>query len=169
MTANTAPKMTGHLRKGDAKTIRAARIIRRVIGALSDMATRTAPETSHAERPAPVDEPTGLFTAEEMPALDVIEAAAADYERAADLGRRADRGKRAAKKTLDRLPTGLYGAWLVERVPNAREVADLEAIRAVFKAHGLGQVPMKPCAPSLKVTRATQARTEQDTAELLAA
>lgn len=152
-----------HFLKGDVTPTRTARTrtghaIRRLISALSDTAT-------HAERPAPVDEPTGLFTAEEMPDLAVIEAAAADYERAAELGRRADRGKRAAKKTLDRLPTGLYGAWLVERVPNAREVADLEAIRAVFKAHGLGQVPMKACAPSLKVTRAAQPAA----AELLAA
>lgn len=157
----------GYYRRSEHKAghiarIRIGHVIRRLISALSDTATHTEPA-------APVDEPTGLFTADEMPALDVIEAAAADYDRAAELARRGDRGKRAAKKTLDRLPTGLYGAWLVERVPNAREVADLEAIRAIFEAHGLGPVPMKPCAPSLKVTRATQDRADEGAAELLAA
>lgn len=158
-----------HYRSGEHKSVKAARIIRRLISALSDTAQRTAPGTSRTEQPAPVDEPTGLYATDEMPALDVIEAAAADYDRASELARRGDRGKRAAKKTLDRLPTGLYGAWLVERVPNAREVADLEAIRAIFTAHGLGAVPMKTCAPSLKVTRATQDRADEGAAELLAA
>lgn len=148
---------TGHIAR-----IRVGQVIRRAINALTDTATRT-------EQPAPVDEATGLYAADEMPALDVIEAAAADYDRASELARRGDRGKRAAKKILDRLPTGLYGAWLVERVPNAREVADLERIRAIFTAHGLGPVPMKSCAPSLKVTRATQDRADEGAAELLAA
>ena len=39
---------------------------------------------------------------------------------------------------------------------NARETADLEAIRAIFVANGLGPVPMKPCAPSLKVARVAE-------------
>lgn len=158
-----------HYRSGERKSVKAARIIRRAISALSDAAQRTAPGTSRTEQPAPVDEPTGLYATDEMPALDVIEAAAADYDRASELARRGDRGKRAAKKTLDRLPTGLYGAWLVERVPNTREVADLEQIRAIFTAHGLGAVPMKSCAPSLKVTRATQDHADEGAAELLAA
>lgn len=161
----------GYYRRSEHKAGRAlaGNVIRRLISALSDTATRTTPETVRTAAPVPVEEPTGLFTAEEMPAVEDIEAAAADYDRATEQARRADRGKRAARKVLDRLPTGLYGAWLVERVPNAREVADLEAIRAIFEAHGLGAVPMKPCAPSLKVTRAAQERAEQDTAELLAA
>lgn len=136
--------------------------VRRLLRTLSDT-------TMAAQQPAPVEEPAGLYAVNELPALDVIEAAAVDYERAGELARRADRGKRAAKKILDRLPTGLYGAWLVERVPNAREVADLEQIRAIFKEHGLGQVPMKACAPSLKVTRTTAAPVGERSAELITA
>jgi hypothetical protein len=128
-----------------------------------------APVASRAAVMAPVvAEPANLFAAGEIPAVDVIEAAAADFERAAELARRADRGKRAARKILDRLPAGRYGAWTVERVESAREVADLEAIRAVFAAHGLGPVPMKPCAPSLKVAR-VQAASVRRSVELVAA
>lgn len=156
-------------RRSEHKAVKAAHVIRRLISALSDTSTRTTPETVRTAAPVPVEEPTGLFTPDEMPSIDAIEAAAADYDRATEQARRADRGKRAARKVLDRLPTGLYGAWLVERVPNAREVADLEAIRAIFKAHGLGPVPMKSCAPSLKVTRAAQDRADEGAAELLAA
>ena len=161
----------GYYRRSEHKADRAlaGHVIRRLISALSDTATRTTPETVRTAAPVAVEEPTGLFTPEEMAAVEDIEAAAADYDRATEQARRADRGKRAARKVLDRLPTGLYGAWLVERVPNAREVADLEQIRAIFTAHGLGPVPMKSCAPSLKVTRATQDRADEGAAELLAA
>ncbi len=147
-----------HFRAGEHKPITTGRL-------LGTLPTTAGP----MQQPAPVDEPTGLYTADELPALDVIEAAAADYERASELAPRADRGKRAARTTLDRLPTGLYGAWLVERVPNAREVADLEQTRAIFTAHGPGEVPMKPCTPSLKVSRAIPATADQHAAALLAA
>jgi hypothetical protein len=114
-----------------------------------------------AEQPAA--EPTDLFGADDMPAVEDIEAAAREFDRAADQARRADRGKRAARKILDRLPAGTYGAWLVERIPSTRQTADLDAIRAIFKANGLGPVPMKTSAPSLKVKAvpATAAALEQ--------
>lgn len=99
-------------------------------------------------------EPADLYTADEMPAADDIHAAARAYADAADQARRADRGKRAARKILDRLPAGRYGAWNVERVPSSRTTADLNEIRRIFKAHGLGPVPMRAAAPSLKITRA---------------
>lgn len=107
-------------------------------------------------QPAPVTvaKPVAdTYTAAELPAVELIEAAAREFERAADQARRADRGKRAARKILDRLPAGTYGGWLVERVPSARQTADLDAIRAIFKTNGLGPVPMKASAPSLKVTQ----------------
>lgn len=98
--------------------------------------------------------PAGLAAADvELPPLADIEAAAARYDRAGEQARAADRSKRAARKILDRLPAGTYGAWRIERVANAREVADLEAIRAIFTANGLGPIPVKSSAPSLKVTR----------------
>ncbi|HMH76873.1 MAG TPA: hypothetical protein VK547_09635 [Candidatus Udaeobacter sp.] len=99
----------------------------------------------------PVPNPAALFAADELPPLADIEAAAEQFFAASEQTRHADRTKRAARKILDRLPAGLYGGWLVERVANAREVVDVDAVRAVFKAHGLGAVPMKGCAPSLKV------------------
>lgn len=102
-------------------------------------------------QPVAQPEPADEFTPDELPAVELIEAAAREFERAADQARRADRGKRAARKILDRLPAGTYGGWLVERVPSARQTADLDAIRAIFRANGLGPVPMKASAPSLKV------------------
>lgn len=100
---------------------------------------------------AAVAEPTDMFDADELPPLADIAAAAREYQRATEQTRAAERTKRAARKLLDRLPAGRYGAWQVERVGNAREVADLEAIRAIFDAYNLGKVPMKRVAPSLKV------------------
>lgn len=105
---------------------------------------------------APVElvaEPADLYTEDEMPVVEDIEAAAREFDRAADQARAADRGKRAARKILDRLPAGLYGAWNVERIPSNRQTADLDAIRATYKRLGLGPVPMKASAPSLKVKR----------------
>src|SRR5581483_419000 len=108
-------------RRTQAKPVRTAL---RLLGAISAAARSLSTPHVPVEQPAPVQEPTGLFTADEMPQLDVIEDAAADY-----LARRADRGKRAARKILDRLPVGVYGGWQVERVQGGREVADLDRIR----------------------------------------
>ncbi|MFJ5154960.1 hypothetical protein ACIQCF_25895 [Streptomyces sp. NPDC088353] len=139
---------------------RTARTVRGLIGTLIETAADAVRSIAPAApaKPEPVVEiapdPADLYEAEEMPETDVIEAAAAEHERAADQARRADRGKRAAKKILDRLPAGRYGAWIVERVTSSRETADLDSIRATYKRLGLGPVPMKRCAPSLKVRRA---------------
>lgn len=105
------------------------------------------------QAPTTAPDPSDAYTADELPAVAVIEAAAVEFDRSADQARRADRGKRAAKKILDRLPTGIYGQWLVSRTPSSRQTADLDAIRATYKALGLGPVPMKQSAPSLKVER----------------
>lgn len=126
---------------------------RRILSLVSDaVRSVAAPATLFTEAPAAPD-PAGVYSADDMPAVEVIEAAAAEFERAADQARRADRGKRAARKVLDRLPAGQYGAWLVSRTPSSRQTADLDAIRATYKALGLGPVPMKSSAPSLKVER----------------
>ncbi|MCW2899510.1 MAG: hypothetical protein JWO67_1775, partial [Streptosporangiaceae bacterium] len=69
------------------------------------------------QAPAVAPDPTDVYGADDMPAVETIAAAAAELERSADQARRADRGKRAAKKVLDRLPAGLYGGWLVSRTP----------------------------------------------------
>lgn len=136
-----------------------------VLGVLSRAVARTALRiadvaseftTTPAKLPAaePVElaeDPTDTYTLADMPALEDIEAAARELDRAADQARRADRGKRAAKKILDRLPAGQYGQWMVERIASNRQTADLQAIARIFKQHGLGPVPMKSSAPSLKV------------------
>lgn len=112
-----------------------------------------APELP-AQPVEPAEDPADVYGLDDMPELADIEAAAAEYNRAADQGRRADRGKRAAKKILDRLPAGQYGGWLVERIASNRQTADLQEIARIFKQHGLGPVPMKSAAPSLKVKQA---------------
>ena len=128
----------------------AATITRKLVNRTVARITATVAEF---RAPAPIAEPADLFAPDELPPLDDILAAAAEYNRAADQARRADRGKRAARKILDRLPVGRYGVWDVERVPSGRQTADLDEIRKIFKAHGLGPIPMKTSAPSLKVKR----------------
>jgi len=128
---------------------------RRLIGAITDaFRSVVAPADLVADQtPTIVPDPADAYSADELPPLSDIEAAAAEFERSADQARRADRGKRAARKVLDRLPAGLYGSWLVSRTPSSRQTADLDAIRATYKRLGLGPVPMKSSAPSLRVER----------------
>ena len=135
---------------------RTARTVRGLVGTVADAVRSVIAPASLVEQladvePATAPDPAGLYEADEMPDTDVVEAAAREYERAADQARRADRGKRAAKKVLDRLPSGVYGSWKVFRTPSSRQTPDLAEITRIFKANGLGPVPMKPCAASLKV------------------
>ncbi|MFI8303705.1 hypothetical protein ACIF80_09670 [Streptomyces sp. NPDC085927] len=130
---------------------RTARTVRGLIGNLIETAADAVRSLAPAEPAEVAPDPAGLYEADEMPETEAIEAAAAEYERAADQARRADRGKRAAKKVLDRLPAGVYGAWRIFRTPSSRQTPDLAAITATYKQLGLGPVPMKACAASLKV------------------
>ncbi|WP_250283175.1 hypothetical protein [Frankia sp. CiP1_Cm_nod2] len=116
--------------------------------------TAATPVLTAEPGPIAVADPADVYTPDEMPAVEVIEEAAASYETASEQARTADRGKRKARKLLDRLPAGVYGSWAVDRVESSRQTADLDAIRATYARHGLGDVPMRPCAPSLRVTRA---------------
>lgn len=127
-------------------------------------------EARATETPATVAaEPTDLYTEADMPELATIERAALSLDLANDNARRADRAKRAARKVLDRLPAGTYGTWIVERVASSRQTADLDQIRAIFKAHGLGPVPMKTNSPSLKVRRAEIVPAVEDIEQLAGA
>jgi hypothetical protein len=142
---------------------RTARTVRGLIGAIAGVAADAVrsviapaslveqPEAADTTAVVEAPDPAGLYEPDEIPAVEAIETAAREYERAADQARRADRGKRASKKILDRLPAGVYGAWKVFRTPSSRQTPDLAAITATYKQLGLGPVPMKPCAPSLKV------------------
>lgn len=135
------------------------RTLRGILGTVADaVRSVVAPVALVADQaePAPVaaPDPADTYTADEMPELVAIERAALSLDLANDNARRADRAKRAARKVLDRLPAGTYGNWIVERVASNRQTADLDAIRAIFKANNLGPVPMKSNAPSLKVRRA---------------
>jgi hypothetical protein len=147
------------------------RNIRGLLGTVSAavrsvVAPATLVEQLATEAPAPAADPADTYTADDMPELVAIERAALGYDLAADNARRADRAKRAARKILDRLPAGTYGNWIVERVSSSRQTADLDQIRAIFKANGLGPVPMKANAPSLRVTRAELGAPADDTAVL---
>lgn len=136
---------------------RTARTVRGLIGTLADsvrsVINPAALVADQAEAVAVVEaaDPAGLYEPDEIPTTEAIEAAAREYERAADQARRADRGKRAAKKVLDKLPAGVYGTWRIFRTPSSRQTPDLAEITCIFKANNLGPVPMKACAPSLKV------------------
>lgn len=148
---------------------RTARTVRGLIGALVDTAadairsviapatlvTEQATPAAESEAPAVVEapDPTDLFTADELPAIEDIERAALGFDLAADSARSADRAKRKHRKLLDRLPAGTYGAWLVRRVASNRQTVDLDKVRAIFEEHGLGEVPMRDNAPSLRVER----------------
>jgi hypothetical protein len=153
---------------------RAARNLRGMLGTVSAavrsvVAPSTLVEQLAAEAPAPAaeaPEPADAYGPDELPAVEDIEAAAAEYAAAADQARAADRVKRAAKKTIGRVPAGLYGGWLISRKASSRMTVDLEAVRATYARLGLGELPMKSSAPSLVVTRA---EVEVDTAVLVAA
>ncbi|MCG6496647.1 hypothetical protein [Kitasatospora sp. A2-31] len=146
---------------------RALRLVRTVADAVRSVVAPAALVTRNAAEEVP--DPADVFTPEEMPSEGEIAEAAADYHAAADQARAADRGKRRSRKLLDRLPAGMYGSWNVERVPSSRQTPDLEEIRATYKALGLGPVPMKPCAPSLRVTDLSGAQKAGKAAEAPAA
>lgn len=134
----------------------AVRVLDRLGTAALPAAVELAPAAVPAPvvvEPAPVAAPV-LFAVDELPPLEVIDAAAVAFDRAGEAARAGDRGKRKARKLLDRLPDGLYGRWMVERVASAKTTPDLEQIRADYTRAGLGEVPMRPCAPTLRVTLA---------------
>ncbi|MFJ3094617.1 hypothetical protein [Streptomyces hydrogenans] len=128
-----------------ARTARTVAVAVRSVVAPASLVRSLAPADT-------VEDPADVFTADEMPTPEAIEAAAVAYVEAADLARAADRSKRKAKKVVGRLPAGVYGGFLVERVRTSRQTPDLDAIRAAYAAHGLGPVPMRDCAPSLRIT-----------------
>jgi hypothetical protein len=101
--------------------------------------------------PVTAPDPADTYSVDDMPAVEDIERAALSYDLASDNARRADRAKRAARKVLDKVPSGIHGRYRIFRTPSSRMTPDLAEITRIFKANGLGPVPMKPCAPSLKV------------------
>lgn len=152
---------------------RAARNLRGLLGTIADAArsiVNPAALVADQAEPAVVEapDPAGIYTDDEMPELDDIATAAAAYDTAADQARAADRAKRKSKKLLDRLPAGTYGQWLIRRVASNRQTVDLDAVRAIFKAHGLGDVPMRDNAPSLRVERIDTVTATETLAEVAA-
>jgi len=156
-TANDACGICGYW-KCRCTTSGTRRLLTTARNAIRSVVTPAALVTAQAEQapaePVTAPDPDGLYTADDMPDVEIIEAAAREYEHAAIEARRADRGKRAAKKVLDKPPPGIHRTWLLPRKANPRKGADLEGITRIFKAHNLGPVPMKVCAPSLTVARA---------------
>lgn len=154
-------------------TPRTARTVRGMLGTLADavrsVITPAALVEAQALETTEAPDPADVLTADELPPVETIETAAREYERAADQARRADRSKRAAKKVLDKLPAGIYGGWRIFRTPSSRMTPDLAAITATYKRLGLGPVPMKACAPSLKVELLDTVPADADAPVLVAA
>lgn len=120
----------------------------------ADALRSLAPDAPAAVEPIEAPDPADVYSTDELPDLADIERAALGYDLASDNARQADRAKRKHRKLLDRLPAGTYGKWIVERITSSRETPDLVAIRATYERLGLGDVPMRAVAPSLKVRRA---------------
>jgi hypothetical protein len=153
---------------------RAVGTVRHLLGTVSDAVrsvVNPAALVADQAEPATVEateapEPAGLFTEAELPPVADIERAAFAFDLACDSARAADRAKRKHRKLIDRLPAGTYGAWIVRRVASNRQTVDLDKVRAIFQAHGLGEVPMRDTAPSLRVERADVVPTVEDIEQL---
>lgn len=117
----------------------------------SVVAPATLVEQLATEAPAPAADPADVYTEAEMPAVEDIERAAFAFDLASDSARAADRAKRKHRRLLDKVPAGRYGQWLIRRVESSRVTPDLVAIRATYERLGLGEVPMRKVAPSLRV------------------
>lgn len=100
---------------------------------------------------------------DEPPTAEEVVTAIEEHESAREQYNAGARGKRAARKTLDRTPTGEYGDWSVTWVQSSRRTWDNDAIAAVFAELGR-EIPTKPSAPTLKLTRADRAATEASAA-----
>jgi hypothetical protein len=83
--------------------------------------------------------------------LDLPWAAAVAFDLAADAARKADQTKRKARKTLDRIPTGRFGRAAISWEKSARQTPDLERIAELLKTIGVTEIPMRDCAPTLRV------------------
>jgi hypothetical protein len=129
-----------------------ARIVRDVTEAPAvarELRQRRTAQTVQSAKPAPL---TADDIKGEVPEVADIEIAARFYEAAREDGNAASRLKRRAEKVLGKTPDGVYGAVTVERFESSRKVADLDAIKAIFAANGLGDIPMKTCSASLVLT-----------------
>lgn len=133
----------------------------RQVPAVAAVATTTTPTTS---APAPKVAIKG-----EAPEVEDIQAAARLYDQAREQANAAARTKRKAEKTLKGVADGTYGCVTIARVESTRQTADLDAIRAIFAEQGLGEVPMKTCAPSLTITWADETTVDQPGNVLVAA
>jgi len=85
--------------------------------------------------------PAKPYSADEMPSVALIEAAAVAFDLAADASRRAEQTKRKARKTLDRVPSGRFGRASVSWEQSSRQTPDLEKIAALLKTIGVDEIP----------------------------
>lgn len=125
---------------------------------------RAAAEAARTEREVVVPGPD----VEEPPTAEEIAEAAEAHEVAREAYNLGSRGKRAARKILDRTPTGEYLGWAVSWVQSSRREWDRDAIAAVFAELGR-EIPTKAAAPTLKVTRVETEAPAETADELLAA
>lgn len=127
--------------------------VNRVVNAARELVSELRAPVPASTPVAVEPDDTEFYAEADMPAAEDIAEAARLYFRAADEARTADRAKRKAKKILDRLRAGTYSGWEITREPSGRQTVDLEAVRATYKRMGLGPVPMRSSADSLKVRR----------------
>lgn len=155
-------------------TPRAVRNIRGILGTVADaVRSIVAPAALVADQAAAVEpveapEPADLYTEADMPPVEDIERAAFAFDLASDSARAADRAKRKHRRLLDKVPAGRYGQWLIRRVESSRVTPDLVAIRATYERLGLGEVPMRKVAPSLRVELVADIAADADTPVLAA-
>ena len=111
-----------------------------------------------AQAAAQLVDVSDLVEAPEQPQVDMVAAAAAlgAYYEANELKRKGTRDGNKARKVIDSLSEGVYGAWKLVWSPNPdREELDMEAVEALYAKLGM-TVPYKAkqIAPSLKVEKA---------------
>lgn len=144
----------------------AARVIRDITEAPAvarQLRTLRADAPTHTTAPKPAPRPVVVdIDPTNTPDIADIEAAARKYETARTEANAAARLRRQADRVLKRTPSGTYGTVTVERVESSRQTVDLDAVKALFAEHGLGEVPMKRCAPSTTVTFATNEGQAED-------
>lgn len=89
---------------------------------------------------------------DDVPTVEEIANAAERHETGRETYNEGARIKRAARRILDRVPSGVYGAWSVTWVQSSRREWDREAIAAFYAQHG-EEIPTRPAPPQLKLTR----------------
>lgn len=113
---------------------------------------RIIAESFRTASPADVETVVGGPEGDDVPTVDEIVNAAEKHEGGREEYNEGARIKRAARKILDRVPSGVYGTWAVSWVQSSRREWDRDAIAAFYAKHG-EEIPTKAASPQIKLTR----------------